>query len=52
MLFYLRSRGIPEAKAKQMLCEGFAAEIVDQVDHEPLRDYVAQRLAARLGEAG
>jgi Fe-S cluster assembly protein SufD len=52
MLFYLRSRGIPEAKAKQMLCEGFAAEIVDRIDHRPLRDYVAQRLAARLGEAG
>jgi Fe-S cluster assembly protein SufD len=52
MLFYLRSRGIPEAKAKQMLCEGFAAEIVDRIEHEPLRDYVARRLAARLAEAG
>jgi len=52
MLFYLRSRGIPEAKAKQMLCEGFASQIVDRIGHEPLRNYVASRLAARLGETG
>jgi Fe-S cluster assembly protein SufD len=48
MLFYLRSRGIPEAKAKQMLCEGFAAEIVERINNETLRAYVGRRLAHRL----
>jgi Fe-S cluster assembly protein SufD len=49
MLFYLRSRGIPETKARQMLCEGFASQIVDQIQHAGLRHYVQRRLAQRLG---
>lgn len=51
MLFYLRSRGIPEGKAKQMLCEGFASEIVERIGNDSLRSYVGRRLAHRLSGA-
>lgn len=51
MLFYLRSRGIHEAQAKQMLCQGFAEEIIGTMDHAPLRARVSQLLAARLMES-
>lgn len=51
MLFYLRSRGIPAAQARQMLCEGFASQIIDQIEHPRLRHQVLQQLAQRLGEA-
>jgi Fe-S cluster assembly protein SufD len=51
MLFYLRSRGVPQAKATQMLCEGFAAEVVNAIDNETLRGYVNRRLAQRLNGA-
>jgi FeS assembly protein SufD len=38
MLFYLRSRGIPEAQARAMLIEAFAAEVVETIENEPLRE--------------
>ena len=50
MLFYLRSRGIGENQAKQMLCQGFAAEVVDQISQPELRDRVLGLLARRLSE--
>lgn len=49
MLFYLRSRGVPEANARQMLCQGFAEAVTGQVESAPLRTRIAARLAARLG---
>lgn len=49
-LFYLRSRGIPEAQARQMLCLGFAKEVVDACPipgvRERLEAMVARQLAA------
>lgn len=51
MLFYLRSRGLPEAQAKQMLCQGFAEEILQKMDHPALRTRVSELLAARLVES-
>jgi Fe-S cluster assembly protein SufD len=48
MLFYLRSRGIPAALARRMLCLGFAEEIIDSLGEEPLREYVADRVGKRL----
>ena len=38
LLFYLRARGIPEAKAKSMLISAFVAESFDDVDSEAVRD--------------
>ena len=50
MVFYLRSRGIPEARAVQMLCQGFAQEVIDQIPNDKLRARAGamfeQRLAA------
>jgi Fe-S cluster assembly protein SufD len=50
-LFYMRSRGIDEATARSMLCQGFAAEIIDQIDLQPLREHATQRLVASLERA-
>ena len=35
-LFYLMARGIPENKARAMLVNAFVAEIVEELDDEPL----------------
>ncbi|MGE0005906.1 MAG: Fe-S cluster assembly protein SufD [Parvibaculaceae bacterium] len=45
-LFYLRSRGIPEAEAKSMLISAFVAEAFDTIGHEDVRDELA-RFAGR-----
>jgi Fe-S cluster assembly protein SufD len=50
-VFYLRSRGITASAAHRMLCLGFAGEIIDSIELQPLRDYAAHRLAATLNEA-
>ena len=39
-VFYLRSRGIPEAEASAMLTEAFIAEAIEGIEHEPIRDVV------------
>jgi Fe-S cluster assembly protein SufD len=46
-LFYLRSRGIDETAANQLLIRGFAGEILDRVI-EPLREYLEVQVAAAL----
>lgn len=43
-LFYLRSRGIPEAEARQLLVGAFASEMINLVDIESLRDELSQAL--------
>ncbi|MBV9965851.1 MAG: Fe-S cluster assembly protein SufD [Alphaproteobacteria bacterium] len=47
-LFYLKSRGIPEAEARHMLIEGFLREPVEEIADPVLRDYLLRRLARRL----
>jgi len=47
-LFYLRTRGIPEAEARHMLIEGFLREPVEEITEPELRDYLLRRLARRL----
>ena len=59
-VFYLRSRGIPEEHARNMLIAAFIAESFDDVADERLRDGLAaradgwldRRRAARNGENG
>ncbi len=36
-LFYLRSRGIPEAEARNMLVRAFLEEAVDEIADEDIR---------------
>jgi Fe-S cluster assembly protein SufD len=43
-LFYLRSRGINAQAAMKMLCSGFAGEILETIEFEPVRTYVENRL--------
>lgn len=49
-LFYLRSRGLPEALARALLIYAFAREIVDRIRVVPLRDALERVLLARLPE--
>jgi Fe-S cluster assembly protein SufD len=45
-LFYLRTRGIPEAEARSMLVDGFVAEMTEVLEPASLRSFVAAVLAA------
>lgn len=51
MLFYLRSRGIPEGLARRMLCIGFAGEMIDALGNEALAGHVADAVGRRLEAA-
>jgi Fe-S cluster assembly protein SufD len=42
MMFYLRSRGIPEAEARALLIDSFAGEAIDKVEREDIRDALMQ----------
>ena len=46
-LFYLRSRGIPEAQARALLTAAFVREVLNVIDD----DATVERLAARLQDA-
>ncbi|BAO44163.1 Fe-S cluster assembly protein SufD [Thiolapillus brandeum] len=47
-LFYLRTRGIEEQRAIQLLCQGFAGEIIDHIHLPELREQSAERLLKTL----
>ncbi len=47
-LFYLMSRGIPEAEAKQLVIEGFLAALVERFADGPVREILAETLEKRL----
>ncbi|MGH0035958.1 MAG: Fe-S cluster assembly protein SufD [Myxococcota bacterium] len=51
-LFYLRSRGLPEESARDLLTAGFAAEITEGLPAESLGDRVRELLMVHLGRAG
>lgn len=51
MLFYLRSRGISASLARRMLCLGFAGEIIDAIDSEPVREQIAEAVGQRLEQS-
>ena len=44
-MFYLRSRGIPEAKARVLLLQAFTRDVLDQISIEPLKKMIEMRLA-------
>ena len=48
MLFYLRSRGIPENAARGMLTYGFARDVVDRIDHSELRESIGTTVLEHL----
>ena len=46
ILYYLQSRGIARERAEVMLSFGFINELLEQVPHSALRDYLTPRVAA------
>jgi Fe-S cluster assembly protein SufD len=42
-MFYLRSRGIPRARAREVLITAFMADIVDDLQPRPLREHLEER---------
>jgi len=51
-LFYMRSRGIDEKRARLVLTRGFAVEILEQLPAPALRDATLELLEERLRDAG
>lgn len=49
-MFYLRSRGIGEAEARNLLVHAFAGEIVDRIKIEPVRELVRRAMFTRMPE--
>jgi Fe-S cluster assembly protein SufD len=48
-LFYLRSRGIPEAEARSLLVQAFLAEAIEAVENEQVREVLNSLIVERLG---
>jgi Fe-S cluster assembly protein SufD len=48
-LFYARSRGLPEAEAHRLLTYAFAAEVIEEVALEPVRQELERLARGRLG---
>ncbi len=49
-LFYLRSRGLPEGEASELVIGGFLAELVERIPKGPVADALAGALEQRLAE--
>jgi Fe-S cluster assembly protein SufD len=47
-LFYLRSRGIPEQKARLLLLHAFANDVLENIKIDSLRKYLDETIMARL----
>jgi len=48
LMFYLQSRGIPDEQARSLLIQAFVGEVIDEVEHEPLREVLADRVSSWL----
>jgi Fe-S cluster assembly protein SufD len=48
ILFYIQSRGVPEAAAKALLIQAFVGEVLERIEHEDARDIVQTFVGARL----
>jgi Fe-S cluster assembly protein SufD len=47
-MFYLRSRGISEAKSKSMLCSAFVSEIISRIEDQSLRRVIQKDVLQRM----
>ena len=50
--FYLMARGIPKKEAEALLIQAFAAEVVETIGHEGVRDALTDAIAGWLGQRG
>ncbi len=51
MLYYMRSRGIEERRARAMLTYGFAHDLIENMPLAPIREAIEHLLMARLPDA-
>lgn len=51
-IFYLRSRGISQERAVQMLCRGFAQEVIERIPNQFVRARAGRLLEQRLSKTG
>ena len=51
-LFYLRSRGVPEAEARAILVRAFLSEALDPISHEGARAAMEAAIAAWWAKGG
>jgi Fe-S cluster assembly protein SufD len=49
-LHYLRSRGLPEPRAKRLIIDGFLQELAERTSEGPVRDALSAALDRRLAE--
>lgn len=52
LLFYLRSRGIPEEEAQTLMVHAFLGEVIEMVPNEELREALSDRATVWLAERG
>ena len=50
-LFYLRSRGLSDGEARQLLLEAFLAEVIEKVNNEPLETQITEKAQTWLKNA-
>lgn len=50
-IFYLRSRGLSEDDANQLLIDAFAAEIIDRINLESLRNRITKTIEQKIKKA-
>ncbi|WP_024816330.1 Fe-S cluster assembly protein SufD [Methylopila sp. 73B] len=48
LLFYLKSRGIPQKEAEALMVQAFVGEVIETIEHERLREIVTDRALAWL----
>jgi len=47
-IYYLKSRGIPEKEAYQMLINGFLCEILEKLNDDNLKKFLLQKLEDQI----
>ena len=48
-VFYMQARGIPKAEAKRLLMLAFAQDVVSNIKIDSIREYLEERILAKLG---
>ena len=49
-IFYLRSRGISQDKARELLVKGFANEVVDKVGNDDFKSHIQKTMVQKMKE--
>lgn len=49
-IFYIRSRGLDENQAKQLLIKAFAGEILLQIENEELREWISAEISQEIDQ--